>query len=153
MLKISTKTRYALRAMLEMACRKGQKLFSLGELSAHQHISRKYLEQIFRQLKIKGLVKSRVGKLGGFYLPENLRAITILRILEALEGDIQIVDCRKKATQCDNILFCPAKGIWQEVNTSIKKILASKNLKELSVNKKIREGCSYFFLPNKKPRR
>ncbi|MFH0838744.1 MAG: Rrf2 family transcriptional regulator [Candidatus Omnitrophota bacterium] len=151
MIKISTKTRYALRALLEMACRRnGQKLFSLGELSRHQNISRKYLEIIFSTLRKRDIVASRVGKNGGFYLPADLSHISLLKILETLEGKVDIVDCQNPQRKCKRFDYCAAKGIWQELNTSVKNILASKNLKELSEQKEIREKCTPGFLQRKK---
>ena len=145
MIKISTKTRYAFRALLEIACRNDRKYFSLGELSRHQNISRKYLENIFGVLRKKGIVSSRIGKNGGFYLSEDIESISILRILEALEGEIDIVNCKTNRRICDRIMFCPAKGIWQELNATIKKTLASKNLKDLSRKKEIQEKCFYVL--------
>lgn len=150
MIKISTKTRYALRALLEIACRRDKPIFNLGELSRHQDISRKYLEHIFSALKKRGVVLSRAGRNGGFYLPRHLKDITILRILEALEGEVDIVDCRNSWRKCERISFCPAKAIWQELNAAIKKILDSKNLQDLSTKKEIREKCSYIFSKYKK---
>ena len=141
MIKISTRTRYALRALLEMACRQDRKLFQLEELSRHQEISRKYLENIFAVLKKNHIVYSRVGKNGGFYLPENIKNISLLRILEALEGKVVIVSCVKNGKRCQRLSNCPANRIWNELNTAIRSILASKNLQELSKNKTIRMNC------------
>lgn len=143
MIRISTKTRYALRALLEMACTKDKKVFLLKDLSRHQNISRKYLEQIFHVLRRHKIVCSRVGKRGGFYLPPDLSTITILRILEALEGRLDIVNCQKTWRNCERIFFCPSRAIWQELNTTLKKLLASKNLGALSQEKDIQKKCSF----------
>jgi Rrf2 family transcriptional regulator, cysteine metabolism repressor len=146
MIRISTKTRYALRALLEMACTKDKKLFQLRELSYHQKISRKYLEAIFHTLKRHKIVHSKVGKNGGFYLPADLKSISILRVLEALEGKIDVVNCQKHWRNCERILFCPSRNIWQELSASMRKLLAAQNLKEMSEKKEIREKCSYVLL-------
>lgn len=141
MLKISTKTRYALRALLEMAYNKKQKIFQLEELSQHQNISRKYLEHIFAVLKKEGLVHSRVGKNGGFYLGEHTEKISLLKILETMEGRVAVVNCRDHGHTCARLSFCPGNIIWNEVNDSIRKVLASKNLKNLSTEEAIRTKC------------
>jgi Rrf2 family protein len=141
MLKISTRTRYALRALLEMACRKDQKVFHLEELSRHQNISRKYLESIFAALRKHGLVRSRVGKNGGFYLPAGIHKISLLRIQEALEGRVTLVHCLDSHHLCEKISFCPANIIWNEVNEGLRRILASKNLKDLAAQEMIRKKC------------
>jgi Rrf2 family protein len=150
MIRISTKTRYALRALLEMACTGDRKYFLLRELSYHQNISRKYLEAIFQRLRKCGIVHSRVGKNGGFYLPSNLKSITILKVLEALEGKIDIVNCRSDWHSCERALFCPSRNIWQELSGSIRKLLAAQNLKDLSEKKDILEKCCYVLLRSKK---
>ena len=133
-----------------MACRNDRKLFNLKELSRHQKISRKYLENIFGILKKDGLIFSRVGKNGGFYLPAEIKNISLLRILEALEGKVDIVACRRGRGPCEKIIFCPARLIWQELNAAIKKILASKNLKDLSIKREIRNKCSYMIMRARK---
>ncbi len=142
MLKISTKTRYSLRALLEMYCSENQKIFQLGELAKHQDISRKYLENIFSLLKNRRIILSRTGKNGGFYLPTNNKHVSLLDILEALEGKASIVNCKEAHHECERIAFCPANGIWNEVNAAIKKTLASKSLKDLAFQKDIRRKCS-----------
>ncbi len=153
MLRLSTKTRYALRTLLEMACQKEKDIFTLAELSLHQNISRKYLEQIFRLLKKNGIVTSHIGKQGGFSLPKDLKTITLLNIITALEGKIKLVDCQTNTNNCERTAFCPAKGIWQEINTTVEQLLASKNLLDLSKNEEIRQKCAYFFLHPKQHRR
>jgi Rrf2 family protein len=141
MLKISTKTRYALRALLEMAYNKKQKLFRLEELSQHQNISRKYLENIFTLLRKEGIIRSRVGKNGGFYLAEKIEKISVLRILEAMEGEVMVVRCHDHGHVCARLSFCPGNIIWNEVNASIRKVLASKNLRNLSHEEAVRIKC------------
>jgi len=153
MLKISTKTRYALRSLLEMACRKEKKCFHLEELARHQNISRKYLENIFRALRKHGIVKSRKGRKGGFYLTSDLRGVTVLKIFEALEGKVEIVDCKHTGKMCERVTFCPTRAIWQELNNIIKNKLNSKNLKSLSKKKDIQRKCSHLLLRVKKTRK
>ncbi len=150
MLKISTKTRYALRALLEMACRQDCNIFKLKELAKNQGISRKYLENIFTRLKKKRIIRSRIGKNGGFYFDDQSGSVSLLQIIEALEGPLDIVACRKRATECSRALFCPAKGIWQEINASLSGLLASKKLKDLAGNKDIRAKCFQSIAPAKK---
>ena len=151
MLKISTKTRYALRALLEMACREDKKLFRLGELARDQNISRKYLDIIFSTLRKHHLVCSKVEKNGGLYLSPSFKKLSILTILETLEGKIDIVDCRHEGGRpCERMKFCHARGIWEEINASIKQILNSKNLFELAQSKDIRHKCAILKSQNRK---
>ena len=145
MLKISTKTRYALRALLEMACRNDKQRFTLRELAAHQNISRKYLENIFAILRKHHIVKSDKGKNGGFYFAANLKDISVLRIMEALEGKLDLVNCRHSGRMCTRISFCPTRNIWQELNKILKDDLISRNLKDLSSQKDILDKWSYLL--------
>ncbi len=144
MLKMSTRTRYALRSLLEMACRPGQGPFKLAELARHQGISRKYLENIFGVLREHGIVRSKIGKNGGFFLPGGLEKISILRIVEVLEGKVDIVRCVGPAKRCKRLSICPASMIWRELNTAIKSVLAAKHLKDLAGQEDIRKKCAYF---------
>lgn len=124
-----------------MAYNKKQKLFQLEELSRHQNISRKYLEHIFAVLKKEGIVQSRVGKNGGFYLGAHTERVSLLRILETMEGKVAVVECRDHGHPCARLSFCPGNIIWNEVNDSIRKVLASKNLKNLATQEAIRTKC------------
>ena len=153
MLKISTKTRYGLRALLEMACCKGKKCFTLKELAKHQNISRKYLENIFALLKKRGIVHSIQGKKGGFYLTSQLKDISILKIIETLEGEVDLVNCYHFNQPCEMADFCTVRTVWHELNKSIKKILASKNLEDLSQEREIQEKCAYLIKRSKKNKR
>ena len=146
MLKISTKTRYALRSLLEMATRKDQKIFRLEELSKHQLISRKYLENIFAGLRRSGIVQSRVGKNGGFYLPAKSFNVSLLEIQEALEGRITLVHCLNARPRCQRLSFCPANMIWNEVNEDFRKALASRKLKDLVAQEKVRIKCDLLLV-------
>lgn len=145
MIKISRKTRYALRALIEMACGKKKQLFYLKDLAKHQNISRKYLEIIFSILRKHGIVNSRVGKKGGFYINPDLKNISALRILECLEGKIEIVECKHKGRACDRVIFCPTRAIWKDLNRTIRDYLSAINLKELSSKKDIQKNVP--FLP------
>ena len=150
MIRISRKTRYALRALIEMACGKKGQLFYLKDLAIHQNISRKYLEIIFAMLRKQGIVNSRVGKKGGFYINPGLKNISALRILESLEGKIEIVECTYRGRPCDRVVFCPTRAIWKDLNKTVRNYLAAINLKDLSSKKDIQKKCSYLTPSSKK---
>lgn len=141
MLKISTKTRYAIRALVEMA-NDSKQLHLLDQLALHQNISRKYLENIFALLKKGSIVQSKVGKNGGFYLREKLETITLLRIYELMEGNLEVVSCRSRIKNCPRLSFCPVSPVWSEVNSQIKEILASKSLRDLCESNRAEASCA-----------
>lgn len=132
MLKISTKTRYAIRALVEMASDSGR-LHLLDQIALHQKISRKYLENIFALLKKGGIVQSKVGKNGGFYLCKSLESITLLKVYELMEGELEIVSCQNTKKRCSRISFCPVSPVWSKINLQIKEILASRSLRDLAL--------------------
>lgn len=141
MLKISTKTRYAIRALVEMA-NDSKQLHLLDQLALHQNISRKYLENIFALLKKGSIVQSKVGKNGGFYLREKLETITLLRIYELMEGNLEVVSCRSRMKNCPRLSFCPVSPVWSEVSSQIKEILASKSLRDLCEINRAEANCA-----------
>lgn len=140
-MKLSTRGRYALRAMIELASLQGNKSnpISLREISIQQDISLTYLEQLFNKLKKAHLVKSVRGVEGGYLLALNPDQISVADIIRAVEGPILIVDCVMKHTQntgkvgerCARLNNCITKSLWEELTVAINQILENKTLKDL----------------------
>ena len=93
MFSVSTKSRYGLRALIELARSSEGKPVSLSELADKQDISKKYLESIFRMLQKKGIIRSSRGASGGYSLARDPENVILLEILEAVEGPIHLLDC------------------------------------------------------------
>ena len=130
-MKISTKGRYGLRLMIELAKNFNKGPMLLKEISKNQNISLKYLEQIIIPLKNSGLVISKRGKKGGYILSKSPEKINLNEIITALEGEINIVECIKFPEICSNSKECLSKKLWDEINTKIENILKSYTLKNL----------------------
>src|SRR5512136_2347991 len=92
-MKLSTKSRYGLRALFDIAYNSGNLPVQIQDISRRQEISPRYLEQIFQSLKKAGILKSKRGPQGGYYLSRKPEHITVRDILIAAEGDILLVDC------------------------------------------------------------
>ena len=110
MLRLSTKSRYALRAMLELALREGTGPVQLREVAKAQHISAKYLEQTLAiPLNHAGLVRTERGPSGGYRLAKPAGAITALDIVEAVEGPLQNPRVSRPDVRCERSSACAAR--------------------------------------------
>jgi len=130
-MKLSTKGRYALRAMLDLAVEAREKPTSVKDVSRRQNISAPYLEQILGQLKVAGLVKSSIGLKGGFSLSIAPSKIKLIEIIEIMEGPIALVHCVDDPTLCLRADRCLARNVWVEMKKAMTQILDSTTLQDL----------------------
>jgi Rrf2 family cysteine metabolism transcriptional repressor len=131
MLKLSTKARYGLRSMVELALREGEGLTQLTEVARAQHISPRYLEQLAAPLRNAGLVRSERGPHGGYELAKPAEAITALDIVRAVEGPPDLLDCVATSSVCDRAGACAARNLWKRASEAITGVLAESTLAEL----------------------
>ena len=132
-MKLSTKGRYGLKAMLDLAVQSSEGQVVLKSIAERQGISENYLEQLFAVLKKHKLVKSIRGSQGGYTLGESPDKITVGDILRALEGSMAPVDCvaENHASECDRYDCCVTKGIWLRIRDSINAVIDSTTLQDL----------------------
>jgi Rrf2 family protein len=147
-MKLSAKTRYGLRALVELAYNDDKPLL-LTEISKKQKISMKYLDHIFSQMKSKGLIKKLKAKKGGYLLAKSPENITIYEIIDNLEG-IELIDCINKdiSLSCPQIETCGTRIIWQRIRNDIKNITSQITLKDIVEERKKLENkarTSYTF--------
>ena len=132
-MKFSTKSRYALRLMAELARYAPGTTVSLKEISERQNLSLKYLEQIVTPLARVGLVKSERGSQGGYRLSRSAAQITAGDILRAVEGEIVPVPClATSAESCPHRAQCETLGFWEGLNQVINQYIDSATLEKLS---------------------
>lgn len=131
-MKISTKGRYGLRAMMDLAAhqRDGNPVF-LPQIAKRQNISEKYLEQIFSALRMAGLVSTVRGRKGGFLLNRPASEITAAAIITALEGPCTLVECVDKPQACPSSETCSARDVWSLVASKINEALSGFFLDQL----------------------
>ena len=140
-MRISTKGTYGLRAMIDLAIFSQVKPVSLKKIAARQEISELYLEQIFARLKKSGLVKSKRGIQGGYYLDQDPAQIKVKDILEALEGDLSVVSClAEDSDPCHRAEICPTKVLWKRINRSVQRTLDAYTLEDLIVEAKYKDS-------------
>jgi Rrf2 family protein len=130
-MKISTKGRYAVRFLLDLALHDMSKPVSLNEIAGRQDISEKYLWQIASNLRTAGFVSAVPGKRGGFFLSKPPEMITLKDILDSLEGNGALVDCVHDRKICKRSSTCVAREVWQEVNRRFAESLASVTLAQM----------------------
>jgi Rrf2 family protein len=132
-LKLSTKGRYGLRAMIDLARYSGKEPVTIGSIAARQNISERYLEQIVALLKKGGLVKSIRGASGGYVLARQMKEISVGDILRVLEGSLEPVKCAAFDSEdgCMASDGCVTKYVWQKINESIARAVDEMNLEEL----------------------
>ncbi|MFB6290114.1 MAG: Rrf2 family transcriptional regulator [Candidatus Bipolaricaulia bacterium] len=135
-MQLSTKSRYGLRAMVELALNYGEGPVSVREISENQEISYKYLEHIVSHLKKKGFLRSVRGAGGGYELKKNPEEITSLQIIQALEGTLAPVDCVDSPKLCDRSDLCPTLGLWVGLQKTVKDYLDSRTLDQLARNQR-----------------
>ena len=129
---ISTKGRYALRVMLDLAAHQDAGYLSLKEVSDRQQISAKYLETIVAMLLRAGLVRSQSGKDGGYCLSRPAGAITAAEILRMTEGTLAPVACPSLEGQaCDRADSCKTLPLWQLLDRQIYQCLSAVTLEDL----------------------
>lgn len=132
-LKLSTKGRYGLRALIDLALADENEPVSISSISARQEISERYLEQLMAMLRKAGLVKSIRGAGGGYVLAKPSAMISVGDVLRALEGNIEPVDCDgfSEKTDCESADSCIAKYVWQKINDSINQTVDKIMISEL----------------------
>ena len=131
-MKISTKGRYALRMMLDIAVHQGEGYVALKEIAARQNISKKYLEQIALQLTQSGLLHAVRGHQGGYRLMRAPEEYTVDRILAVTEGSLAPVACLDQtANACERRLECPTLPIWQRLERMIHDYLHGITLQDI----------------------
>jgi Rrf2 family iron-sulfur cluster assembly transcriptional regulator len=143
-MKLSTKSRYGTRMILDLAQHYGQGAVQLGEIAKRQKISLKYLEQIIRPLKKAGFVKSFRGAKGGHMLNKPPGEVTVGEVVALLEGGKTLVNCDNEPEVCNRVGTCVTRYIWMEAATAMYERLAAITFADLlSMNA---NGCQEKFI-------
>jgi len=131
-MKLSTRTRYGVRLMLELASNKKNEPMLLREIANRQDISEKYLSQIIIPLKNSGLVNTYRGSQGGYLLSKPAESISLYEIVELLEGDLSLVDCVNFSHVCNRSAICPTRNIWSDMSNLLKNYLKEITLADIA---------------------
>ena len=148
-MKFSTKGRYGLRAMLDLAINSSGDHVSLYSIAERQNISENYLEQVFSTLRKSGLISSVKGAQGGYVLAVPASKIKVGTVLRALEGDLSVVDEDVEGSSPEDALKnCIKVNVWDILNEGINHVVDSITLEDLvneyaKMNQK--ESVMYFI--------
>ena len=130
-MKFSTRARYGMRAMLDLAVNGGEELVLLKDIAERQAISKRYLEHMMTQLRNSGLVVAERGASGGYRLARAPSEMRLDEIFEALEGEISPVGCLRDPSVCDRAGDCVARELWGEITKAMRDVLEAKTLEDL----------------------
>ena len=138
-MKLSTRGRYGLRALLDLAAHQGEGLVLLKDIAKRQEFSLQYLEHLIAPLIGAGLVRSTRGARGGVLLVKPAAEIKLSEVLQLLEGSLGPVDCVSNPALCHRSAFCVTRDIWVEMKTAMTVVLDSTTLQDL-VERQKRKG-------------
>ena len=132
-MKLTTKGRYAVMAMADLATYSKEKPVSLSEISTRQNISLAYLEQLFARLKNKKLVKSSRGSQGGYVLEKPATEINLSNIFYAVNEEIKTLNCKKESKRgCNNKSSkCITHNLWDQLDQHINSFFEKVKLQDL----------------------
>ena len=131
-MKISTKGRYALRMLIDLAEHQNRGFVALKDIADRQNISKKYLEQIIPILNKSDILKTTRGSQGGYMLSKSPDKYTVGEILRLTEGSLAPVDClNQDPIECDRSGECATLPVWQGLNRVINEYLDSITLQDI----------------------
>ena len=130
-MRISTKGRYGLRTLMDIARHQSGGTVTLNDIAKRQGISVKYLWQVITPLKTANVLRVTRGAKGGFALARAPEDITLYEIVATLEGELSLVDCLGKGATCGMIETCVARTVWQDVNQAVEAALKGITLADI----------------------
>ena len=134
---VSTKGRYALRVMIDMAKYGKDSYVTLGDIADRQGLSEKYLESIIKLLVQNGLVKGLRGKNGGYKLNKDASEITAWDIISITENDFYVVSCMNPdAPKCDRVASCVTLPMWKEFSEEMEAFFRKYTIADLAAKEK-----------------
>jgi Rrf2 family iron-sulfur cluster assembly transcriptional regulator len=136
-MRLTTKGRYAVTAMLDLALNAQQGPVSLADISERQSISVSYLEQLFAKLRKGGLVASMRGPGGGYQLSRDSDAIFVAEIIDAVDERVDVTRCGGQG-DCQQGVMCLTHELWSDLSNQLHAFLESISLKELVERREVR---------------
>ncbi|MEI8172675.1 MAG: Rrf2 family transcriptional regulator [Deltaproteobacteria bacterium] len=145
-MKLSTRGRYGVRLMLDLAEHYGNGPIYLKDIAQRQEISEKYLWQLVPPLKSAGLITTVRGAKGGYYLSKSPKDINLMDIIKILEGPLFLVDCVDNPAVCERAHTCITREVWEEVSQKIGEILMSITLESLVERQRSKTQDAAYYI-------
>ena len=132
-MRLSTRSRYASRVLGELVRRGGENApVMMRKLAESQDVSKRYLDNIFATLRLAGLIRTTRGAAGGYMLARPAAEITVLDIVEALDGDLYLVECVGEGFNCSRKGKCSTHVVWKDASAALQDALRKVNLRSLA---------------------
>ncbi|MFH1015992.1 MAG: Rrf2 family transcriptional regulator [Chloroflexota bacterium] len=138
-MKLSTRGRYAARALLELALRPGDNSATLKDIAQRQQISIRYLEHLITPLVAAGIVRSMRGPKGGIALARSPQEIKLSEVIQLLEGSTAPVECLDNPAGCARSATCVTRDVWGELRKAMDNVLGSTTIADLVERQKLKE--------------
>jgi Rrf2 family protein len=138
-MRISTRARYALRALLDLELHQDNGSVTLKEIARRQEVSLQYLEHLFRPLVTAGIIRSVRGPKGGVFLARPAGEIKIGEIVRLLDGSVAPVECVDNPGICPRAESCATRDIWSDLKAAVDGVLNATTLQDLSARQKQKE--------------
>ena len=130
-MKLSTRGRYGIHAMFDLAQNYGGDPQPVKAIAERQGLSEAYLEQLFAVLRREGLIKSVRGAQGGYMLARAPEEISVGDVLRALEGGLSLLDCLSEDDACGKSCDCPTRSVWLRMQNGLQEIVDGITLKDI----------------------
>ncbi len=140
-MKLSTKTRYGTRILIELALKINEGPVQVSKIAASQKIPVKYLEQILRTLKLAGIVKSMRGPKGGHLLDKKPEDLSLGQIVRLFEGQTDLVECVSSPEKCDMASECLVRNAWYDATSVLYEKLDGISIADLIGGKNKKSVC------------
>jgi len=142
-MKLSTRTRYGIRAILQLANYYGKGPLQIRTIAKQENISAKYLEQLMPILKSARLVRSIRGAKGGYILAKAPNQIKLSDVFNCLEGTVTTVECVENESYCERVADCITRQVWTQLQQAITNVLQSITLQDLVDRAKDKRDLDY----------
>ena len=130
-MKISTKGRYGLRILMDLALHQSEKPRLIRDIAKSQQISEKYISRLVIALRKAGMIRSVRGVNGGFHIAMKPEEITLLDVIEVMEGPLSIVDCVSAPKKCVHSKDCAPREVWCKLNDDIRALMRKTTLADI----------------------
>lgn len=131
-MRISTKTAYGLRALLELALHQREGPIALKDIARRQELPLAYLERLIAPLVSAGIVRTKRGIRGGIYLVKEPGELKLSEVIRILEGSTAPLECVDDPNACSRADFCAARDLWREVKRAVDRVLTATTLQDLA---------------------
>jgi len=145
-MKLSTKTRYGTRAIIDIAQNSENGSTMLKDIAARQSLSPKYLDHILSAMRRAGLIRNIRGKGGGYILSKMPANITVKDILEAVDGSFEPVECLSNTDLCDKVPSCGTRDVWLRMKEAVDGVLEEATLQSLLEKNSLNMNLSNYSI-------